>query len=230
MRGQLPAATALTESGHGLFRRRSILSLAAVAGSALLAACSSGPATDEPPTEAAPEEATSAQEESSASEEEPTEEETPEETAAPAVEDPEGHEYIDLSGITIEDEETGEKLAVTRMLRNFSSQSDPYPEEYVLLKLEWTPGHEDKFMKELELVYDDGEDFSPRRPIAEEDAAAEGFTVFDTVTTTATAGWQAFAARKRADSYGLRIIRPIDMILGEPTGYEQEIWEFEVPS
>lgn len=202
--------------------RRALMAIGISASVAVLAACggtAEGEApAPEPDAEQEPEQVDPTEEEPTeeeTTEEEPTEEETTEEApeGPEQIEDPEGHEYVDLQDVSWEDPATGESVVVTRMVRNADITDVPILQlgdpEVVLLKLEVTPPPGQESTREIHLAWGDPEasESALYSPHALEEMEALGFTELNTIATEPTTGWLPYLMLERKDSYELYIAK-----------------------
>lgn len=213
--------------------RRALMTLGIGAGAAALAACGALGQDEPSAPEPAPEQETDQAEpsEEPTAEAEPTEEETTEAepSGPPEIEDPEGHEYVDLQDVRWEDPATGESVAITRMVRNADITDVPIldqseEDEVVLLKLELTPPQGQESTRSIHLAWGDpnASEAAIWSPHAIDEMTALGFTELNTIATEPATGWMPFLMLERRDTYDLYIAK-------DEIGVSEDHVKFQVP-
>lgn len=135
-----------------------------------------------------------------------------------------------LEGVEVQDEEMGDTVRVTEIIRDYPSQfRKSYVEdggEVVMLKVDLELGEDFATSGKRYKLHAGEEESVP----GDSDAKLEeaGFEPFDVATDESGEGWLSFLMYERADEYTLEITRQEAEIFPSGETLEEKVWEFPV--
>lgn len=135
-----------------------------------------------------------------------------------------------LEGVEVQDEEMGDTVRVTEIIRDYPSEfRKSYLEdggEVVMLKVELELGEDFATSGKRYKLHAGEEESVP----GDSDAKLEeaGYEPFDVATDESGEGWLSFLMYDRADEYTLEITRQEAEIFPSGETLEEKVWEFPV--
>ena len=137
---------------------------------------------------------------------------------------------------TITDEEYGNTIKITKLVRDFQAPSKTnIPEgggEWVLVQLDTTAG--DKYSGGIQggfTLYSGGELAGTTTGIIDDDMSAAGFTPWEEASAgEQTTGWVAFQINNRADAYQFQYKRGAAKIIGQDKEIPEKIFSVDLPT